>query len=151
MSVADVLADPDRFVGETLADPLEGADYGRCKAKVMRADDGGLFIHSFAHGRAFYLLRHDAAVSQSRDSASAGRRQSWTIAMAILATSEMEADELADFAASVAKAADIGVRAVMARMAKQRREREQAERESGHGARGRTAESFGRVRNPTAN
>ena len=48
--VAEVLADPDRYLGETLADPLEGVDYGRCKAKVMRADDGGLFIHSLAHG-----------------------------------------------------------------------------------------------------
>jgi hypothetical protein len=49
-SVADVLADPDRFTDETLADPMEGADYGRCKAKIMRGDNGGLFIHSFAHG-----------------------------------------------------------------------------------------------------
>jgi hypothetical protein len=49
VSVADVLADPDRYVGETLADPLEGVSYGRCKAKVMRADDGSLLIHS--HGR----------------------------------------------------------------------------------------------------
>jgi hypothetical protein len=52
VSVAAVLADPERFVGDTLADPMEGADYGRCKAKVMRGDDG-LFIHSFAHGRLF--------------------------------------------------------------------------------------------------
>jgi hypothetical protein len=52
VSVATVLADPERFVGDTLADPMEGADYGRCKAKVMRGDDG-LFIHSFAHGRLF--------------------------------------------------------------------------------------------------
>ena len=29
-TVADVLADPDRFVGATLADPLEGIEYGRC-------------------------------------------------------------------------------------------------------------------------
>ena len=57
VTVADVLADPDRFVDETLADPLEGADYGRCKAKVMRADDGSLFIHSFAHGRSIYQLK----------------------------------------------------------------------------------------------
>jgi hypothetical protein len=57
--VAQVLTDPDRFIGETLADPLEGAAYGRCKAIVMRGDDGGLLIHSFAHGRAIYLLRHD--------------------------------------------------------------------------------------------
>ena len=46
MTVAEVLADPDKFVGETLADPLEGTDYGRCKAKVMRAHDGTLVIHS---------------------------------------------------------------------------------------------------------
>ena len=73
VSVAAVLADPDRFVGETLADPLEGADYGRCKAKVMRADDGGLFIHSFAHGRAILSAPARRAVGQSRDSASSGR------------------------------------------------------------------------------
>jgi hypothetical protein len=59
-TVADVLADPDRYVGETLADPLEGAGYGRCKAMIMRSDDGGLFIHSYAHGRGIYLLRYDA-------------------------------------------------------------------------------------------
>ena len=50
--------------------------------------------------------------------------------MAILANSEMEPDELADFAATVAKAAGIGVRAVMARIAKERRERERAERKA---------------------
>ena len=33
-TVGDVLADPERFEGETLADPLEGVDYGRC----MRED-----------------------------------------------------------------------------------------------------------------
>ena len=129
VSVADVLANPDQFVGETLADPLEGAEYGRCKAKVMQADDGGLFIHSFAHGRAFYLLRHDARSAKAAIAqAPAGGVVDY--AMAILAASEMEADELADFAASVAKAANIGVRAVLARMAKQRREREQAERKA---------------------
>ena len=129
VSVADVLADPDRFVGETLADPLEGADYGRCKAKVMRADDGGLFIHSFAHGRSFYRLRHDARSAKAAI-AQAPADGVVDYAMAILATTEMEADELADFAATVAKAAHIGVRAVMARIAKERREREQAQRKA---------------------
>ena len=59
-SVAEVLADPARFAGETLADPLEGVDYGRGKAKVME-DDGsdGLFVHSFAHGGAGYRLMLD--------------------------------------------------------------------------------------------
>src|SRR6266567_2746627 len=46
-TVADVLDDPDRFDGATLADPLEGIEYGVCKAKVMRRPDGSLWIHSF--------------------------------------------------------------------------------------------------------
>jgi hypothetical protein len=37
-------------------------------------------------------------------------------AMAILVSSELEPDELADFVATVAKAAGVGVRAVMARI-----------------------------------
>ena len=129
VSVADVLANPDQFVGETLADPLEGAEYGRCKAKIIQADDGGLFIHSFAHGRAFYLLRHDARSAKAAIAqAPAGGIVDY--AMAILAASEMEADELADFAAGVAKAANISVPAVSSRIAKLRREREQADRKA---------------------
>lgn len=128
-TVADVLAEPDRYIGETLADPLEGAAYGRCKAKVMQATDGGLFIHSFAHGRGLYLLRYDA---QSAKAAIAKAPADGIVdsAMAIWAASEMEADELAAFAAAVAKAAGVGVRAVMARINKERREREQAERKA---------------------
>jgi hypothetical protein len=60
-TVGDVLADPARFIGETLADPVEGIEYGRGKAKVMRRADGSLWIHSFAHGRTTYELRYDAA------------------------------------------------------------------------------------------
>ncbi len=59
-TVADVLADPERFVGATLADPMEGIEYGICKACVMQRADGSLWIHSFAHGRTTYDLRHDA-------------------------------------------------------------------------------------------
>jgi hypothetical protein len=65
-TVADVLANPEAYEGETLADPLEGVSYGRCKAKIMRRSDGTPWIHSFAHGRTFYELKHDAtAVQQS--------------------------------------------------------------------------------------
>ena len=60
-TVGDVLADPERFEGETLADPLEGVGYGRCGAKIMRRADGTPWIHSFAHGRTIYELKHDAA------------------------------------------------------------------------------------------
>ena len=61
VTAAEVLRAPERFAGETLADPLEGVSYGRCKAKVMRRDDGVPWIHSFAHGRATYALKLDSA------------------------------------------------------------------------------------------
>src|SRR3984893_12731139 len=124
--VLQVLADPDCFIGETLADTLEGADYGRCKAKVMQDDEGGLFIHSFAHGRAIYRLRHDA---RSAKAAIDQMPKDGLVdyAMALLAQAEMEADELAEFTAALAKAAGIGLRAVKERIAKEHRQREQAE------------------------
>jgi hypothetical protein len=59
-TVGDVLANPEFFEGETLADPLEGVDYGTCKAKIMRRVDGTPWIHSFAHGRTVYTLQFDA-------------------------------------------------------------------------------------------
>lgn len=61
-TVGDVLADPDRFVDATLADPLEGISYGRGKAKIMRRLDGSLWVNSFAHGHTVYELRYDAAL-----------------------------------------------------------------------------------------
>jgi hypothetical protein len=60
-TVGDVLANPEFYEGETLADPLEGVDYGPCKARIMRRADGTPWIHSFAHGRTIYKLKHDAA------------------------------------------------------------------------------------------
>ena len=45
-TVGDVLADPERFEGETLADPLEGEEYGPCKARIMRRADGTPWIHT---------------------------------------------------------------------------------------------------------
>jgi hypothetical protein len=59
-TVADVLAEPERFVGLTMADPVEGISYGRCKAKILRRSDGSMYINSFAHGRTVYELRKDA-------------------------------------------------------------------------------------------
>ena len=56
-TVADVLADPKRFVGETIADPTEGVAYGRCKAMIMRRANGAMWINSFAHGHTTYELK----------------------------------------------------------------------------------------------
>jgi len=70
VTVGDVLNDPNRFVGETLADPLEGIEYGRGKAQIMRRADGSLWINSFAHGRTVYELKRDfAAVAAALDRA----------------------------------------------------------------------------------
>jgi hypothetical protein len=136
VTVAMVLAKPDKFVGETLADPLEGVDYGRCKAKVMRAHDGALVIHSFAHGGGLYHPRHDArsasaalanAIAALTDATPAGIVDD---AMAILAISELEPDEIAGFAKTVADAAGLSVSAVKARMEKERRERVRSQRQA---------------------
>jgi hypothetical protein len=58
-TVADMLADPARFEDATLADPIEGFEYGAGKAKLMRREDGTLWVNSFAHGRTVYELRFD--------------------------------------------------------------------------------------------
>jgi hypothetical protein len=119
VTVGAVLADPDRFVGETLADPLEGVDYGRCKAMVMKDADGTLLIHSFAHGRCIYFLRQDlksakAAFAQAPADAMVDH------ALAILARAELEDDEVEEFVKHVSKAANVGVRALTKRVKKDR-------------------------------
>jgi hypothetical protein len=64
-TVADVLVDPERFVGATLADPIEGLPYGRTKAMVMRRADGSLFIKSYAHGHIVYELKRDYRATEA--------------------------------------------------------------------------------------
>jgi hypothetical protein len=59
-TVGDVLADPEFYEGKTLADPIEGIGYGRCKAKIFRRKDGVPWINSFAHGGVRYELRLNA-------------------------------------------------------------------------------------------
>ena len=68
VTVGQVLTDPDRYVDETLCDPLEGAAYGRDKAKVLRDRRNllQLVIYSFAHGGWFYRLCHNAPPSATR-------------------------------------------------------------------------------------
>jgi len=58
ITVADILADPDRFDGETLADPIEGPPYGYNCAIVQRRH-GVVTIFSWAHGGTRYRLQAD--------------------------------------------------------------------------------------------
>ena len=63
-TVADVLADPKRYAGEKLADPIEGRTYDPDCAYVNRRSDGSPWIYSFAHGGCSYSLRYDAEAIQ---------------------------------------------------------------------------------------
>ena len=59
-TVADVLADPEAYIDEALADPIEGVEYGQQTAKILRRPTGEVFVNSFAHGGALYRLVYDA-------------------------------------------------------------------------------------------
>lgn len=59
--VRDVLADPARYTGRWIADPIEGANYSRSSA-ILRQGKDGVYILSFAHGlEKVYKLKHDYA------------------------------------------------------------------------------------------
>ena len=137
-TVGDVLADPERFVGATMADPNEGPDCGRCVAKIMRRSDGTVFIHSFAHGRTFYHLKLDAvavrAAIERADKAAAAKTLRDLFMMADLDAQELE--ELRDLAhtrsginkRTIAAMLKVARQEYAERQATQERERRTAER-----------------------
>ena len=135
VTVGAVIADPDRYVGETLADPMEGVDYGRCKAMVMRGDDGNLFIHSFAHGRSIYLLRYDLKSAKAAFAQAPGGTVDHAIL--ILAQAELEADELDEFIRFISKSTGVGLRPLSARIKKERAKRNADASIALHGSGGR--------------
>ncbi|MFO1099288.1 MAG: hypothetical protein U1E81_13720 [Xanthobacteraceae bacterium] len=110
-TVGDVLADPDRFVGETLADPIEGIDYGRGKAKIMRRADGSVWIHSFAHGRTTYDLKYDAAAVRAAIEAAA-KDDAFKIFTKFFRHAALDAVEQEQLRALVAKHAGVGAKVV---------------------------------------
>jgi hypothetical protein len=131
VSVEAVLADPDRFIGETLADPLEGAGYGRDKAMVLRSktDSCAICISSFAHGGAFYQLRHDARTARAAVEA-ADPQHVVDVLCAVVPHADIEADELSGLIATVAKQAKVGVRAIQARLRAEQARRDAAKRKA---------------------
>ncbi len=57
VTVAELLADPDTFDGEAMADPIEGTSYGASTAVFFaNTAKGKPLIHSFAHGGMTYFL-----------------------------------------------------------------------------------------------
>src|SRR5262249_12980199 len=110
-TVGDVLADPERFEGETLADPLEGVAYGRCVAKIMRRADGTPWIHSFAHGRTIYALKHDAT-SLRKAMAKPAKDVVVRPFTQLAASADLDEVELAELRQQAKKLSGIGLRVI---------------------------------------
>ena len=110
-TVGDVLADPEFYEGETLADPLEGVAYGRCVAKIMRRADGTPWIHSFAHGRTIYELKLDATAVRKAMEKAAKDEVVATFAL-LAAGADLDAVELAELRQLAKKLSGVGLRVI---------------------------------------
>ena len=110
-TVGDVLANPEFYEGETLADPLEGVAYGRCVAKIMRRADGTPWIHSFAHGRTIYELKFDATAVRKAMENSVKDEVVATFAL-LAADADLDAIELAALRQLAKKLSGAGLRVI---------------------------------------
>lgn len=119
VTVAQVLADPQTYAGETLADPIEGPAYGRGCAKVLLRPDGSPWINSFAHGGGVYKLRYDAATIRK---AIAGADPSEAVDMFVrlALAGDLSDDEIEKITATVSQVSGSGTRAIKKRLAAER-------------------------------
>ena len=139
VTVADVLKNPDAFIGETLADPLEGPSYGPGKAMVMPERHGGsVFIHSFAHGGAQYRLCHDRALLEEL-LRGADPNHVADIFIAKEAQSHLEPDDEAALVDLVAKLSGAGKRPVTQKLKQERERRTRAKQAAMQASRGSSA------------
>ena len=121
-TVADVLADPEAFVDETLADSLEGVEYGSCKAKILLNDAGLPVIHSFAHGGTMYRLLYDARTIRERVKATTDKVNT-LIALLLISDVDGVEEELLLKDVKAATGASLGV--LRAKLGEARYEQEQ--------------------------
>jgi hypothetical protein len=129
-TVGDVLADPARFDGATLADPLEGIEYGTCKARIMRRADGTPWINSFAHGRSVYELKYNAAtVRAAMDQAADDAAVKTFIKLALMA--DLSADEVEELRNEAARRSGVAKRTIsnMLKAAQQERAAKQEQKQ----------------------
>jgi hypothetical protein len=130
-TVADVLADPAGFEGATLADPLEGIEYGTCKAKIMRRADGTPWVHSFAHGRTIYEIKLDAVAVRAAIDRAAKDDVMSTFARLATVQASVDAVELGELIEHVSRYAGVGKRDIARVLKEEKKERakEQAQAE----------------------
>jgi hypothetical protein len=134
VTITDVLRDPNRFVGQALADPAEGRGYGETTAMLFRKDSGELWIFSFAHGRTDYRIVADAEyIAETMATIQKERLAKWFIDVA--ADAELTAVEETDIIAQVDKAMGGGKkRALGADLKEERDRRKRAHAEAQHEA-----------------
>jgi hypothetical protein len=121
----EILASPEKYIGETLCDPMDGLDSGPNKAKVLHStrNPGRLFIHSFAHGGATYDLRHDLRSAEDAIRA-APVAQLGDVLCEVVDAAELEPDEIRQLVALCAQLAPkVGIKSFTQRLEKDRRER----------------------------
>src|SRR4051794_4329976 len=128
-TVGDVLAAPTRFLGATLADPREGVDYGRGKARIMQRADGSLWVHSFAHGRSVYDLFHDEATIEAaiRATAETNKTDVANVLERLILQSSLEPDEEQRLLQVACKVGDLKVAPLKARLKNARKEQKRIE------------------------
>jgi hypothetical protein len=136
-TVADVLADPDRFEGATLADPLGGVDYGRCKARIMRRADGTVWINSFAHGRTVYELKSDYRTAKA-ELENASKDEVAETFIRLVLPADLHTDEIERLRDIASNRSGIGKRALDAKLKRARQE--QAQRQAQESRERRIAE-----------
>jgi hypothetical protein len=119
-TVGDVLADPDRYAGEKLADPIEGRRYDRDCAYVNLRSDGSPWIYSFAHGETIYALKFDtAAIEQAIEDAEAEDAAEVFVKLMMLAD-EIDPIDVERLKNLASKRSGIGPRALTASLKKAR-------------------------------
>jgi hypothetical protein len=128
-TVADVLADPEKYADETLADPLERAEYGLCKAMIMVRDDGIPWIHSFAHGRTAYELKYDCAAIRAALN-KAPQDEVINTLIKLMHNADMSRAEEETLVAVVQKRTDLSIRSIKATLKNARQEAERERKEA---------------------
>jgi hypothetical protein len=126
ITAGDVLANPARFDGLRLADPIEGLPGDPRVAKIMRGSGGAPLIHSFSHGKGMYRLRYDAA--SLRNAVEASPDPVETLAQMVI-MAELDDVELDLLIKDAATQAGVGVKVAKAKVkaAKEAHKRRMAE------------------------
>lgn len=120
-TVADVLRNPEYFLGEKLADPLEGREYDRDCAYVNLRADGSPWIYSFAHGGTSYPLKFDAAaIEDAINAAPQGTDAALLFVKLMVLADELDPIDIERLKKLACERSGIGVRTLMASLLKAR-------------------------------